>query len=203
MEPRQQRKVPLSPPPPPSLAPPAAAAAPPHPPHPPLSPPSPPLSPAPAPPPPPAPAPAPALPAPATVSGSHSTARGRCTWLLVLDVSKCAEAVDVWMRSGQAKSVDAVRHCENDPYVICTVARLFHSDRKLEKARTWSASPPPPPFLSLPLSPSPLPPPLPPLPSSPFLFLPLSSPSSRPLVLSFPPLLLSKCWQAGVVWGVV
>lgn len=24
-----------------------------------------------------------------------------------------------------------------DPFVICTVARLFHADRKLEKARTW------------------------------------------------------------------
>jgi len=37
----------------------------------------------------------------------------------------------------KAKSVDAIKQCENDPFVICTVARLFHSDRKLEKARTW------------------------------------------------------------------
>jgi len=37
----------------------------------------------------------------------------------------------------KAKSVDAIKNCENDPFVICTVARLFHADRKLEKARTW------------------------------------------------------------------
>jgi len=37
----------------------------------------------------------------------------------------------------KAKSVDAIKSCENDPFVICTVARLFHADRKLEKARTW------------------------------------------------------------------
>lgn len=37
----------------------------------------------------------------------------------------------------KAKSVDAVKSCENDPFVICTIARLFHADRKLEKARTW------------------------------------------------------------------
>jgi len=37
----------------------------------------------------------------------------------------------------KAKSVDAIKHCENDTFVICTIARLFHADRKLEKARTW------------------------------------------------------------------
>jgi len=37
----------------------------------------------------------------------------------------------------KAKSVDAIKSCENDPFVICTVARLFHADRKLEKSRTW------------------------------------------------------------------
>ena len=37
----------------------------------------------------------------------------------------------------KAKSVDAIKMCENDPYVICTIARLFHIDRKLDKARVW------------------------------------------------------------------
>jgi len=37
----------------------------------------------------------------------------------------------------KAKSTDAIRACDNDPNLILTVARLFHSDRKLEKARTW------------------------------------------------------------------
>eukprot|EP00802_Teleaulax_amphioxeia_P004698 Tamp_04702.p1 GENE.Tamp_04702~~Tamp_04702.p1 ORF type:complete len:750 (-),score=187.85 Tamp_04702:197-2446(-) len=37
----------------------------------------------------------------------------------------------------KAKSVDAIKSCENDPFVICTIARLFHADRKLDKARVW------------------------------------------------------------------
>lgn len=60
-------------------------------------------------------------------------------------LQECAQSGVLWSEAilmeprqqRKAKSVDAVRHCENDPYVICTVARLFHSDRKLEKARTW------------------------------------------------------------------
>jgi len=37
----------------------------------------------------------------------------------------------------KTKSVDAIKACENDCFVITVVARLFHQDRKLEKARTW------------------------------------------------------------------
>ena len=32
-------------------------------------------------------------------------------------------------------SVDALRKCEADPLVICTVARLYWADRRIEKAR--------------------------------------------------------------------
>ncbi|KAF8503250.1 hypothetical protein F5888DRAFT_1660082 [Russula emetica] len=47
----------------------------------------------------------------------------------------------------KARSVDALRKCEADPLVICTVARLYRADRKIEKAREWferavSAGPP-------------------------------------------------------------
>ena len=37
----------------------------------------------------------------------------------------------------KSKSVDALKRCDNDPYVIAAVAILFWSDRKLDKARSW------------------------------------------------------------------
>jgi pre-mRNA-processing factor 6 len=37
----------------------------------------------------------------------------------------------------KARSMDALKKCENDPFVLCTVARLFWQERKLEKARNW------------------------------------------------------------------
>lgn len=37
----------------------------------------------------------------------------------------------------KARAVDALKKCNNDPRVIATVARLFWSERKLDKARSW------------------------------------------------------------------
>lgn len=37
----------------------------------------------------------------------------------------------------KARTIDAIKACENDPVVISTAARLFWQDRKIEKARTW------------------------------------------------------------------
>ncbi|KAI0260679.1 PRP1 splicing factor, N-terminal-domain-containing protein [Gloeopeniophorella convolvens] len=37
----------------------------------------------------------------------------------------------------KARSVDALKKCADDPVVICTVARLFWAERKIEKARQW------------------------------------------------------------------
>ncbi|CAM9150782.1 unnamed protein product, partial [Ectocarpus fasciculatus] len=37
----------------------------------------------------------------------------------------------------KSKSVDALKKCDNDPYVISAVARLFEKDRKYAKARKW------------------------------------------------------------------
>lgn len=37
----------------------------------------------------------------------------------------------------KAKSVDALKNCENDPLVVIAVARLFWMERNLDKARTW------------------------------------------------------------------
>ena len=42
-------------------------------------------------------------------------------------------------RVAQAKSVDALKKCENDPIVIATVAKLFWEDRKTDKARQPAA----------------------------------------------------------------
>lgn len=39
----------------------------------------------------------------------------------------------------KARSVDALKKCDNDAQVICTVARLFWAERKIEKARQWFA----------------------------------------------------------------
>jgi pre-mRNA-processing factor 6 len=49
-----------------------------------------------------------------------------------------AEAIEMEAKpQKKARSVDALKNCDNDPYVILAVARLFWEDRKIEKARTW------------------------------------------------------------------
>ena len=37
----------------------------------------------------------------------------------------------------KARSADALRKAADDPLIICTVARLFWAERKIEKARQW------------------------------------------------------------------
>jgi pre-mRNA-processing factor 6 len=37
----------------------------------------------------------------------------------------------------RAKSMDALKHCENNPHVLLAVALLFLSERKISKARSW------------------------------------------------------------------
>ena len=37
----------------------------------------------------------------------------------------------------KSRSADALKKCDNDPLVICTIARLFWLERKLDKARNW------------------------------------------------------------------
>lgn len=49
-----------------------------------------------------------------------------------------AKAVELEPKQGQnAKSVDALKKCENDAHVIISVARLFWRDNKNAKARKW------------------------------------------------------------------
>jgi pre-mRNA-processing factor 6 len=37
----------------------------------------------------------------------------------------------------RGKSVDALKKVGEDPTILCTVARLFWAERKIEKARQW------------------------------------------------------------------
>lgn len=37
----------------------------------------------------------------------------------------------------KSKSVDAMKKCEHDPYVLTAVAKLFWSERRYDKAREW------------------------------------------------------------------
>jgi pre-mRNA-processing factor 6 len=37
----------------------------------------------------------------------------------------------------RSRSMDAFNNCDNDPLVTCTIARLFWSERKIDKARKW------------------------------------------------------------------
>jgi len=49
-----------------------------------------------------------------------------------------AEAVAMAPRpQRRSKSVDALKRCDNDPYIVAAVANLFWHDRKVDKARSW------------------------------------------------------------------
>eukprot|EP01026_Neomeris_dumetosa_P043930 TRINITY_DN3688_c0_g1_i8.p1 TRINITY_DN3688_c0_g1~~TRINITY_DN3688_c0_g1_i8.p1 ORF type:complete len:514 (+),score=102.78 TRINITY_DN3688_c0_g1_i8:223-1542(+) len=49
-----------------------------------------------------------------------------------------AEAIDMAPRhEKKSKSTDAIRACDNNPFVVCSVARFFWGLGKTEKARTW------------------------------------------------------------------
>lgn len=37
----------------------------------------------------------------------------------------------------RSKSLDAMKKVGEDPHILCTVARLFWAERKVEKARAW------------------------------------------------------------------
>uniref|UniRef100_A0A6B2KXN3 PRP1 splicing factor N-terminal domain-containing protein n=1 Tax=Arcella intermedia TaxID=1963864 RepID=A0A6B2KXN3_9EUKA len=49
-----------------------------------------------------------------------------------------AEAIEMEPKAGKkAKSVDALKRCDQDPHVILAVAKLFWQNRQIEKARMW------------------------------------------------------------------
>ena len=50
-------------------------------------------------------------------------------WALSIDMEA--------QRHKKGKSVDALKKCDSDAYVMLAVAKLFASERKIEKARSW------------------------------------------------------------------
>ena len=50
-------------------------------------------------------------------------------WALSIDMEQ--------PRHKKGKSVDALKKCDSDAYVMLAVAKLFASERKIEKARSW------------------------------------------------------------------
>lgn len=65
--------------------------------------------------------------------------------MLARGLQECPSSGTLWSmaiwaepRPGRkSKSVDAMKRCEQDKVVFCTVARLFWMERKIEKARMW------------------------------------------------------------------
>eukprot|EP01012_Entosiphon_sulcatum_P018062 TRINITY_DN22807_c0_g1_i1.p1 TRINITY_DN22807_c0_g1~~TRINITY_DN22807_c0_g1_i1.p1 ORF type:complete len:943 (-),score=212.04 TRINITY_DN22807_c0_g1_i1:27-2855(-) len=65
--------------------------------------------------------------------------------LLSKALQECPNSGAIWAEaiemepaaSKRAKSLHAVRRCDKDARVICTVARLFWTDRKIDKTRSW------------------------------------------------------------------
>lgn len=65
---------------------------------------------------------------------------GTTTGLQDCPTSGLLWSMAVWAepRPGRkSRSTDALKKSNNDPLVICTVARLFWAERKIEKARQW------------------------------------------------------------------
>jgi len=65
--------------------------------------------------------------------------------MLARGLQECPESgllwtLSIWSESRPARktrSADALRKTKDNPLVICTVARIFWSERKIEKAREW------------------------------------------------------------------
>jgi len=65
--------------------------------------------------------------------------------VLAKGLQECPNAGILWAETiemesptqKKTKSVDALKRCDNDPLVIVAVAKIFWSDRKIDKARTW------------------------------------------------------------------
>ena len=74
----------------------------------------------------------------------HDMAKEAAT-LVARALQDCPSSGKLWAlsidmedkRHKKGKSVDALKKCDNDAYVMLAVAKLFASERKIEKARSW------------------------------------------------------------------
>lgn len=75
----------------------------------------------------------------------RSGASAQAKALLARALQECPSSGTLWSLAiwaearpqRKARSVDALKKCADDALVICTVARLFWAERKIEKARQW------------------------------------------------------------------
>jgi pre-mRNA-processing factor 6 len=64
---------------------------------------------------------------------------------VVLGMQECPSSGILWAEAifmetrpqRKSKSVDALKKCEHDPYVLMAVSKLFWSERRIDKAREW------------------------------------------------------------------
>mmetsp|Transcript_9739 Transcript_9739/g.25020 ORF Transcript_9739/g.25020 Transcript_9739/m.25020 type:complete len:992 (-) Transcript_9739:1639-4614(-) len=65
--------------------------------------------------------------------------------LMARALQECPDSGLLWSNSifmeskpaRRTRSVDAMKRCEHNPLVLLAVANLFHSERKIQKARSW------------------------------------------------------------------
>ncbi|CAF0838637.1 unnamed protein product [Adineta ricciae] len=65
--------------------------------------------------------------------------------MLARGMQECPTAGTLWAEAifmenrpqRKSKSVDALKKCEHDPYVLTAVSKLFWSERRIDKAREW------------------------------------------------------------------
>ncbi|KAG5221097.1 Pre-mRNA-processing factor [Salix suchowensis] len=81
----------------------------------------------------------------AATTSSTTQAQAQAKAMLARGLQECPTSGVLWSMSiwsearpsRKSRSVDALKKSADDPIIVCTVARLFWSERKIEKARTW------------------------------------------------------------------
>ncbi|KAF9486850.1 TPR-like protein [Pleurotus eryngii] len=74
----------------------------------------------------------------AAITSSTTQAQAQAKAMLARGLQECPTSGARPMR--KSRSIDALKKSADDPIIVCTVARLFWSERKIEKARTWFGS---------------------------------------------------------------
>lgn len=76
---------------------------------------------------------------------TRNTMQKEAATLMARALQDCPTSGKLWAlaidmeapRHKKAKSVDALKKCDSDAYVMLAVAKLFATERKIEKARSW------------------------------------------------------------------
>ncbi|KAJ8508012.1 hypothetical protein ONZ45_g9676 [Pleurotus djamor] len=81
----------------------------------------------------------------AAKTSSTAQAQAQAKSMLARGLQECPTSGTLWSMAiwaeprpvRKTRSVDALKKSADDPIIVCTVARLFWAERKIEKARTW------------------------------------------------------------------